>query len=135
MELEAAIVKTVRKSWPDVEAVYIFGSVALGVARSDSDIDIAVLAPPKPSYELDQKLDLEYELSSLTGREVDLIELRKAPTVLQKEIISTGKRVWLKDELSTEFFELFVWSSYQKLCYERAEIMADGLATGRFYHS
>lgn len=51
--------------------VRVFGSVARGEAREDSDIDFLVSIPPKTSiFEL---VGLWLDLTELMGREVDLV--------------------------------------------------------------
>ena len=51
--------------------VRVFGSVACGEAREDSDIDFLVSIPPKTSiFEL---VGLWLDLTELMGREVDLV--------------------------------------------------------------
>ena len=58
----------------------------------DSDIDLAVLvagkADPVRLWELGQTLASELD------RDVDLIDLRAASTVMQYQIITTGRRLW-----------------------------------------
>ena len=48
MEIE----KTIRDFYPEVQAIYLFGSFARGNAQYDSDVDIAVLLPPDPESPL-----------------------------------------------------------------------------------
>ena len=135
MSREDLIVETIRDDCPEVKAIYLFGSYSQGVERpaseydSGSDIDIAVL------LDHDRKLptNLISHLSDKIQIGVDLIDLRKVPTILQKEVIANGKRLWAANTLEADEFELLVWSSYQKLCEERAEIVQAGISSGRFY--
>jgi uncharacterized protein len=64
---------------------------------------------------------------------VDLINLRLVSTVLQKEIITNGRRLYTNDEYATEEFEMLTYSFYQKLNQERGEILAQFNQTGRAY--
>ena len=77
--------------------------------------------------------DLRFELESLLKKDVDLINLRQANTVFQKEIIMEGRRVFDADEYGTDEFEMLTISYYQKLNAERAEILQEVSASGRFY--
>lgn len=123
------IVEKLQKGWPGLQAVYLFGSVAKGEARPGSDLDIAALGQSVKGVAFNLGLELSRDL----GVDVDLIDLAHAPTVLQKEVIEHGHLLWTSNPLETEFFALRVWSSYQKLCEERREIVEEGLATARFY--
>jgi len=76
-------------------AVYLFGSHVRGEAGPDSDVDLAVLVAGKVDpvrlWELGQTLAVELDC------DVDLIDLRAASTVMQYQIVMTGRRLWKKD--------------------------------------
>ncbi len=129
MNLNAEIVQTLRSSLPGLEAVYLFGSVAKGEDRPGSDLDIAVSTTVKGSVNTALRQLLERQF----GRAVDIIDLHRAPTILQKEVLTGGQLLWSADKVKTELYELYIWASYQKLCDERSGILEDGLRTGRFY--
>jgi predicted nucleotidyltransferase len=42
-----SILKTIFEKYPEVQAVYLFGSIATGRANAGSDLDLAVLADIK----------------------------------------------------------------------------------------
>ena len=129
MEHDNVIVSAVLERFPDVWAIYRFGSSGTPDEHADSDVDVAVLfAPGKRDL-----LVLSGELSCILARDVDLVDLRSAPTVLQKEVVMSGRRVYASHVLDTDLFEVRVMGNYQKLCQERREIVEDGLRTGRFY--
>lgn len=70
---------------------FVFGSVARGRPRPDSDLDIAIdLGRP---LTVDDKLLLVDALAAASGRPVDLIDLRRAGVPLMGEILSSGVRV------------------------------------------
>jgi predicted nucleotidyltransferase len=54
-----------------VESLAVFGSVAKGELRPDSDIDILVEFKGPPGF--DQFMDLKFYLEDLLGRRVDLV--------------------------------------------------------------
>jgi len=120
--------------YPDVQAVYLFGTYDTEDERPDSDADIAVLLAPQQARAagLLALSDLRVELEDLMKKRVDLINLRRVPTVLQKEVIAADRRIYHADEYAADEFEMLTLSYYQKLNEERAEIIEDALATGRF---
>jgi predicted nucleotidyltransferase len=70
-------------------AVMIFGSAANGQMRHDSDVDVAFLAKGRmAAYECFMAAQ---RLSERLKREVDLVDFTRASTVLQAQIVSTGK--------------------------------------------
>jgi predicted nucleotidyltransferase len=74
---------------------FVFGSVAAGTARIDSDIDIAVLKEQPLSAA--EKAGLIEKIADITGRPVDLIDLRTVGEPLLGEIFK-GKRIAGSDE-------------------------------------
>jgi len=71
----------------DVDVIYLFGSSVKNTMRKDSDIDVAFLSDKSvDSFDL---FLLSQKLANLLGREVDLIDIKKASTVFQAQIIST----------------------------------------------
>ncbi|HAO22803.1 MAG: hypothetical protein BWK80_12750 [Desulfobacteraceae bacterium IS3] len=129
------IIQTITDHFPNVQAIYLFGSYAAGEQRADSDMDIAILLPhdeAKQSKDLSFS-DLKFRLSDIAKADVDLINLRLVSTVFQNEIINTGKRIYCADEFAADEFEALTLSFYQKLNEERAEILRDFFQTNRAY--
>jgi uncharacterized protein len=78
-----------------LELAVVFGSVAQGTARFDSDLDIAVrYAAPLSAYE---KLTLIRALGIATGRPIDLIDLRTAGPIVARQALTLGKRMFGTD--------------------------------------
>ena len=102
-------------------AVYLFGSVATGSTRADSDVDIAVLfrEPIAPIY----LFELKNALAETLSRDVDLIDLARASTVLRKEVLRTGQLIFESDRLRREEFEMYTLSDYARLNEERAPVL------------
>ncbi len=134
--MKEAIIQAVLKSHPDTQAIYLFGSYGTQDEWPDSDVDIAILLPPekaKKSGSLAMS-KLRFELERLLKKTVDLINLRRVSTVFQKEITFADRRIHTGDEYAAEEFEMLTLSFYQKLNEERAETLAEGLRSGRFYN-
>ncbi len=81
----------------EIQAAYIFGSVAQGRARPDSDIDIAVLLGRRlpDARALRYKLKLAAELGAALHRnDVQLMILNDAPPLLAHRVLSRGALVF-----------------------------------------
>jgi predicted nucleotidyltransferase len=133
LKYSALIIGIVKKYFPSVQAIYLFGSFDTPYASLESDVDIALLLPHQLSKENDSphwsqcKEDLETGLSKM----VDLINLRAVSTVFQNEIISTARYLLNADHSAVNEFEGLTLSFYQKLNEERRFILEEIKKTGR----
>ena len=127
------IVKTVLHFYPDVEAIYLFGSYLTPDQQQDSDVDIAVLFPHERAKLLNSLAmsDCRAALENVLKRTVDLVNLRKVNTVFQNEIVQQGRTIYQQNERVVDEFEMLTLSFYQKLNEERAGILEEILETGR----
>ncbi len=89
------IVRTVRAILPGVEGIYLYGSIARGEGRADSDLDIAVMQL-RP-VEATEALRLRTELGVLFVRDVDILDLRRASTEIACQVVGSGKCLYGKD--------------------------------------
>jgi uncharacterized protein len=130
------VVRVILEHYPATQHIYLFGSYGTPDEWPTSDVDIAVLLPPVEAKQVGSLAlsAAHLALERLLGRDVDLINLRRVSTVFQKEIIMADRRIYCAEAYATDEFEMLVLSFYQKLNQERADILADGLRTGRFYH-
>ncbi|MGQ0554344.1 MAG: type VII toxin-antitoxin system MntA family adenylyltransferase antitoxin [Nitrospiraceae bacterium] len=126
-----ALIEFIRKAIPDLIALYRFGSQANGTVRPDSDVDIAALARhPIPAL---RRFELAQKLAAQLHRDVDLVDLRTASTVMRMQVISTGACLFTaSDRLQGEFEDL-VYSDYARLNEERREILNDVRTRGSIY--
>ena len=128
------ITTTVLEFYPNVQAVYLFGSHMTKDEWPDSDIDIALLLPHEEAKrELSFAMcDCSTALARTLHKDVDLLNARIVSTVFQNEIISKGRLLYCADQYAVDEFEMLTISYYQKLNEERADIIASALADGRF---
>ena len=125
------IVRLLVEAVPDLIAVYRFGSEVSAQARPTSDVDLAILAcHPLPSV---RRFELEQELAGVLRRDVDLVDLRVATTVMRMQVISTGECLYSGDDSERQRFEAYVYSSYVRLNEERREILKDARERGLVY--
>lgn len=80
---------------PDIVLATVFGSVAEGKQRVDSDLDIAVLTG-RP-LALERKQQLIKLLAMESGRPVDLVDLQTAGTVSLRSALLGGKKLFCRD--------------------------------------
>jgi predicted nucleotidyltransferase len=73
-----------RCGWIDV--CILFGSAARGRLRPDSDVDVGWLGPAAGADEA----TLRRRLGERLGREVHLVDLRRASELLRIEVVRTG---------------------------------------------
>ena len=131
--MEDDLVTAIIQQLPLTQAIYLFGSFGTTYQRPDSDIDIALLLPHDSQAPCDQFIALQHHLALIAQRDVDLIDLRSANTILQFEIIEHGRRIAAPARSESDLFEVLVCAFYQKIHQERAEIITAGLQSGRFY--
>ncbi len=119
-----------QQRWPDLLAVYLFGSMASGQADAASDVDLAVLLPglaePLVLWEVAQVLAQDL------GRDVDLLDLRAASTVMQYQIITTGQCLWALNAQAA-IYESFILSEKTALDTARAGLLQDIQKSGSVY--
>ena len=83
--------RDVLARFPAVVLAVLFGSVALGRQRPDSDLDIAVAA--RQALTAAEKMALIEALAERTGRPVDLIDLKVVTEPLLGQIVRHGRRL------------------------------------------
>ncbi len=132
-EITSRTIGFLRTRTPRLQGIYLFGSRLFDDHRDDSDIDIAMLLHPVSAKKMTalQVFTLQCDLTVELGIPVDLINLRQVDTVLQMEIIHTGKLIFCADAYACEEFEMLTLSFYQKLNEERAPIMDQIMRTNR----
>jgi predicted nucleotidyltransferase len=129
------LVASIKQCYPAVQGIYLFGSFATGSVSIESDVDIALLLPhqiAKQSASLALS-NLHMMLEQQLNRSVDLINLRLVSTVLQMQVVETGRLLDRADPYAIAEFEMLTLSFYQKLNEERKEILQDFWKTGRAY--
>lgn len=104
------ICKTVLHHLPDIDALYLFGSHAQGRERRDSDIDLAIMtSAPMPTL---ARVQTQMTLGADLGKDVDLVDLREANTVLRLEVIQHGQLLYRRDADQVLAFEARVLGEY-----------------------
>lgn len=88
-------------------AVYLFGSVARGEARPDSDVDVGVLFASDPPATLSApQFAMEAALERLLGRPVQIVALNRASADLVHRVLRDGRLVLDRDRAARIRFEV-----------------------------
>jgi predicted nucleotidyltransferase len=96
-----------------IAAAWLFGSVARGTARPDSDVDVGVLFREDPPRTLAGfHFDLEADLGSLLGLPVQLVVLNRAPADLAFRVLRDGKLLVDHDRSRRIRFEVRTRNEY-----------------------
>jgi predicted nucleotidyltransferase len=126
----SALLAHVQAVVPSLQALYLFGSRAQDTVGPESDLDLAILADDPPGT-----VDLWHmagELADVAGHPVDLVDLRTASTVMQYQIITTGRRLWARDARAA-LYESFILSEKTALDEARAALIGDIGREGRIH--
>jgi len=87
----AADLSDVLARFPQLVLALVFGSVAQGSERPDSDLDIAVAA--KQPLTVAEHIAIIGALAERTGRPIDLIDLKTVGLPLLGQIVHHGRRL------------------------------------------
>jgi predicted nucleotidyltransferase len=127
---DGPVVSRLRLAFPELLAVYAFGSRVQGTSRPDSDIDLAVLvagyADPLTLW------DAAGALADQLGQPVDLLDLRAASTVMQHQVLTGGQQLWARQP-AAGLFECFVMSEKTALDVARRALLTDIGQRGSVY--
>ena len=129
-QAEAQVVSLIRRRTAAF-LIILFGSYAKGLARSDSDIDIAYVGDQALSaYE---NFLLAQELAVLLGRDVDLLDLSQVSTVMKAQIVAFGRVIYCSDEVKRQYLYMKALRDYATLSEERTFIVDSIARRGSVY--
>ena len=117
------LVEAIQARVEGLTAVYLFGSRARGDALPDSDIDVAILATRK--MDPVERWKLQEDLASLGHRDVDLVDLRQASTVMRVQVLKDALLLLDLAPSARQAFEAVALGAYARLNLERRGILAD----------
>jgi predicted nucleotidyltransferase len=124
-----AVADTLRAAGAEFDesivAAWLFGSVARGTARPDSDVDVAILRrTDRPAVRLtDLPLDVEDRLGRRLGRTVQVVDVARAPADLVHRVLRDGvllfdrdssRRIAFEVEARNRYFDMApIWRQYR----------------------
>jgi len=103
IKLELPRLRWFQESQPDVSAILLYGSVAKGTNRPDSDIDLLVIMP----LEIEKKYTEGEYIYRFHGQEINIVirsieklrKIAKGPhDDFQAEIFRESKIIWQRDD-------------------------------------
>jgi predicted nucleotidyltransferase len=101
--------------------LYVFGSRARGLGRSDSDLDLAFL-PGVPCNGYDVFVTAQ-AIADIVKCDVDLVDLSHASAVMRAQVVGTGQRLFVADARKAQEFEMYALSDYARANEERREVL------------
>lgn len=93
-------------AFPEVVAVYLFGSSARGTRGKRSDVDIAVLIRAGGTSRRSLAEYVQAACDALGTDNVDVVLLHRAPIALRHEVFREGKTVLVRDPEALTRFRL-----------------------------
>ena len=116
----------VFRAHPDVQAVYLFGSRAIGRADAESDLDLAVV--PRSGALRGRRLDLLADLAAHGFCNVDMVFLDTRDVVLRYEAVRLNQLVYQADDFDRgamysrvvrEYLDFLPYLEVQREAYKR----------------
>ena len=119
------ILPRIFKRYPDIAAVYLFGSMTTGKVHQESDLDLAIVEKNKAIW--DKKLDILADLVREGFDHVDLIFLGKADIVLQYEAVKMNIVIYKRSDFDRgelysrivrEYLDFYPYLEVQRKAYK-----------------
>ncbi len=129
---DGMIVDRILKAFPEVWAIIGSGSAGTPFEHTGGDIDLAILLLQADSQCV-ACWELAQDLAALLKRDVDLVDLQRASTVLRHQIVSDGQRIYCAHGFPAGEFESRVLSDYVRLNESRRHILQDIQKRGRIH--
>ncbi|MBC7792662.1 MAG: nucleotidyltransferase domain-containing protein [Clostridia bacterium] len=120
--VDALITEALIELELDLVAGYLFGSAARDELRQGSDFDVAILTAGTALTPVG-RWELEEQLAAKINRDVDLVDMRSASTVMQMQIISRGNVILDPAPSARHAYEGRVYADYSRLNEERKHIL------------
>ena len=118
--------RSIFKKYPDILAVYLFGSRARGRIHKESDLDLAIV--PKDKTLREKRLDILYDLTRKGFSNVDLVFLDTHDIVLLYEVLRVNHLIYKKPDFDhgafyskiiRQYFDFYPYLEYQRKAYKR----------------
>ena len=98
--------------FPSVSAVYLFGSQARKEAKTQSDIDIAVLFAEKTTEKYNARIQFTEDLRKLLGKNIDICDIQQGDIPFAYRILSESVILYVGDDQRRISFEVQLLRNY-----------------------
>ena len=123
---DVQLLSGIFKKYPDVQAVYLFGSFVSGRTHAESDLDVAIV--PRHPQVRDAKLDMLADLAHAGFCDVDLVFLDTNDIVLKYEAVRQNQVVYQTEdfdrgsfysEVVRKYLDFLPYLEVQRKAYKR----------------
>jgi predicted nucleotidyltransferase len=104
------LLSRIFKTYPEIQAVYLFGSSASGQRHAESDLDLAIV--PRHPQVHSRKLDILTDLARVGLEDVDLVFLDTDDIVLKYEAVRQNQLVYHREDFDRGAFYSLVVRQY-----------------------
>jgi predicted nucleotidyltransferase len=112
----------VLSAFAQIELAVLFGSVARGHERPESDVDVAVAA--RHALSAAEKIAIVEAMAQRTGRPIDLVDLRTVAEPLLGQILRHGRRLLGSDSAYGDLISRHLFEQADFMPY-RARVLAE----------
>ncbi len=116
------LLESVLVHFPQITLAILFGSMASGRQKIDSDLDLAVAAQHPLTH--DEKFALLSALAERTGRAIDLVDIGNITEPLLGQVVRHGRRILGSDKLFGELISRHLFEQADFMPY-RARVLAE----------
>lgn len=114
------ILPQVFEKYPDIQAVYLFGSVAGGNTHAESDIDLAIV--PRDNTLRSKKLDILADLTKNGFNSIDLVFLDTHDVIIRFEAVRQNNLIYCRPNFdANSFYSLTVRQYFDFLPYLKVQ--------------
>ncbi len=114
------------KKYPDIQAVYLFGSAATGRLHAESDLDLAIV--PRPGAGQLPRIDILTDLARAGFCRVDLVILDTDDIVLKHEVVRHNRVIYQTEDfdrgtyfsrIARQFLDFRPYLDVQRRAYQQ----------------
>ncbi len=107
---DAVLINAITQAVPSALAAWLYGSAIRGQLRAASDVDVAVFVAKPLTWQA--RMEGTRVLGAAWQRDVDLVDFSHTTTVMQQQILTTGRRLFCLDTFTVDSYEAFARSEY-----------------------
>jgi len=120
------ILPQIFRQYPDIQAVYLFGSTASGKVHRESDLDLAIV--PRRGTVHERRLDLLADLARHGFCDVDLVFLDTDDIVLKYEAVRQNRVIYQTEDFDRggtyslivrQYLDFLPYLEVQRRAYKR----------------